>query len=119
MTDRTPDRRKRGAGTVPAALAAWFAGEPLPGHRTPPWSAILWPWKVLIFERWRAFAAMHPGAKPPTGYEWIGGAPPKSVRDIPAGMAAAPPHVRTMSFDDAVTAAKAQIRRATKKGISL
>ena len=80
MTEPKGLRRRRRVDPrtdIPPELAAWFAGEPPPPNYTDiPWCTILWPDELLLRERWNAWAASHPGAKPPAGYEWIAEPPP-------------------------------------------
>ena len=52
---------------MPDELTAWFSG----ALHSPPWSALLSPGYELLPERWRAWAAEHPDATPPAGYEWL------------------------------------------------
>lgn len=75
------------AERFPAALgraerrALGLSVEPLPP--APPWSALLYPDHVLIYERWQSWVADHPGAHPPAGYEWIAGPPPELEHGVP------------------------------------
>ena len=60
-----------------------------PRQPSPPWSALLYPDYVLLRERWQAWAADHPGAKPPAGYERIGKPPPENMDGVPYAEAVA------------------------------
>ena len=50
---------------IPDDLIQWFSGE----LDSPPWSALLPPDYELLPDRWLAFKATHPNARPPAGYE--------------------------------------------------
>ena len=70
MTTPIRRRRRQAADDIPADLAAWFAGEPRPPEKPDiPWSALIVPDYVLLGERWQAWKAAHPDAKPPAGFE--------------------------------------------------
>ena len=76
MTDATSVRRRRrnsGTDSLPRDLREWFEGErePSKSRTLVPWSALIYPDYVLLPERWLAWKAEHPKAKPPTGYEWL------------------------------------------------
>ena len=53
--------------TLPAAVEEWFAGR----RAGPPWTALVYPSRVLVYERWAVWAREHPGAQPPAGFERI------------------------------------------------
>lgn len=66
MTETLRLRRRRRVQTtdgIPSDLRAWFAGEST--DNAVPWSALLAPHYERLREHWRAWLAMHPGAKPP------------------------------------------------------
>lgn len=66
----TRKRRTVSAIQIPKELAAWFAGEPRPATKSPvPWSAMIYPDYLLLADRWAAWKAENPGARPPTGWE--------------------------------------------------
>lgn len=73
MTEARTLRRSRrstsSAETIPRPLRAWFAGEH--DESGPPWDALIVPDCGLLGERWRAYRAEHPKAKPPAGWEWL------------------------------------------------
>lgn len=53
-----------GVGPLPDDVRAWFAGE---GFDC--WTRLLWPKKLPAL--WALYVADNPGAKPPSGYEWL------------------------------------------------
>lgn len=75
MTERKGGLRRRRTSSVsmPKTLADWFGGT----YRGPagtsgvPWTAKVFPSYVLLPERWDAWSAANPDAKPPAGYEWL------------------------------------------------
>jgi hypothetical protein len=69
---------------VPPELADWFAGKPRPEGATDiPWSALLYPDHLLLYERWAAWSKEHPGARPPKGFEEIAKPPPARMHGLP------------------------------------
>jgi hypothetical protein len=100
MTDRTPDRRKRAASTsVPANVAAWFAGE----AAAPVFTVCGYPGNVLARAWWQAWVAAHPNAPPPERFEWIASPPPACLHGSP--------------YETAVAQARASYQRGVKLGI--
>lgn len=88
MTERkgtTRPRRTTAAAGIPAELSAWFAGE----TSEAPWSALVYPDDALLHERWQQWQADHPNARPPAGWEWIGGPPPERLNGLPYAQALA------------------------------
>ena len=66
----TRKRRTAGISQIPKALAAWFAGEARPANSSPvPWSALAYPDYLLLPDRWAAWKAANPCARPPAGWE--------------------------------------------------
>jgi hypothetical protein len=64
----TRARRSTGAaGTIPPAVAAWFAGQAVPT----PWEALLPDTEANVSAWWRAWLAAHPGAAQPANAPWI------------------------------------------------
>ena len=111
-------RRRRSSGTVviPRAVLKWFRGEaPDAG-----WSMRLWPGPVLVYERWAHFAAMNPGATPPTGFEWIAGPPPKTLGDMPhhAGGGAGYRFKSGAPWAEVIKAATESIRHGVTRGVA-
>jgi hypothetical protein len=65
-------RRRTTIENLPRTLVAWFAGEPRPdGRSSVPWSALAFPDWCFLPERWQIWKALHPGACPPAGFEWL------------------------------------------------
>ena len=73
MTQAKAMTRKRRTGSaiqIPKVLAAWFAGEPRPATASAvPWIALTYPDYLLLPDRWAAWKAENPGARPPAGWE--------------------------------------------------
>ncbi len=60
-------RRVARADHVPIALRRWFDGT----DQSPPWEALLPGDAELLPERWAAWKALHPDARPPADFEWL------------------------------------------------
>ena len=60
-------RSGSGAGNIPAAVAAWFAGQAYPV----PWEALLPSDAEQVPAWWRQWAVEHPGTTPPAGAPWL------------------------------------------------
>ena len=82
MTEPRGTRRRRRADhdDIPADLRKWFAGERTEGT---PWSALIYPDSVLLWERWKVWVQDHPKSRPPTGFEWIANPPPERMHGQP------------------------------------
>lgn len=80
-------RRGTAGGGIPRDLVDWFEGKPNANGHPVPWSALLAPWHALLGVYWRTWAADHPSAAPPAGWEWI--ADPNSPRHAPEWQRAA------------------------------
>ncbi|MBG6082709.1 hypothetical protein [Rubrivivax gelatinosus] len=63
----TQRRRRKGSGSIPAAIAEWFSGAAV--ERRPLLFTLPHSWQIA--ELWAQWAPEHPGARPPAGYEWL------------------------------------------------
>ena len=78
-------RKKATAGTLPPTLVEWFSGERV----KVPWVALAFPGGLLLPERWRAWAAANPGARPPPGWQWLADPTHPRHRAYPPALASA------------------------------
>lgn len=73
-----PRRTTAAADGIPAGLATFFEF-----GGSPPWDALIPPHHALLREHWKAWAAEHRGAVPPTGWEWIASPAPATMHGQP------------------------------------
>ena len=90
-------RRRTAAGSVPKAIADWFAGDFI-GTRADgaPWVTLTFPGSALLPDWWAGYKAAHPAARPPASHQWL---------DDPA-------HPRHRVYGRALVAARRRLGRA-------
>lgn len=77
-------RRTSTAENLPRVITDWFEGKPRrPEQSSAPWLAMAYPGYMFLREYWQVWAAAHPGARPPAGFEWIAEPAPERMHGVP------------------------------------